>query len=378
MTKTSFNSFLYLIISNVEYIIQKNVYIHTNSFTTFKFSIQIILIIMYRNSYFTNDFIYQNSKQSNMSQENDSNSMSWEELLETPPQLIFDDYDSESISSNGFQDDEVMEYIQPSTFDFLDEIELTENEKIEKQKKTQEIQDNRQNGTYVCKLPGFVPDSIKFEYYFNEVASRCLMISNIPAAATKEDLLFIFNRYGAYETCDLSNISKGIATVQFYNLEHAQEMRVSTIYIRGYQIMMIFHIEQQIQEQPSKCNSKKKSKKNQKNATNNGTIVLFNLPLDIDEKKLNEIFSQFGKIREIRGTPSKATQKFIEFYDKRCAAKALKSYNGKPIVKDSHNKISIEFSFPGCYKKNIEKYYKTTLPTIERRNNNIVIKQISC
>lgn len=55
-----------------------------------------------------------------------------------------------------------------------------------------------------------------------------------------------------------------------------------------------------------------------------------------------------GPVKELRETPSKKHQKFVEFYDVRDAAKALKEMNGKEI----HGKpIVIEFSRPGGHSR---------------------------
>lgn len=286
---------------------------------------------------------------SNMSEQND-----WTDLLETPPEWKFAFNGNDKQAS--FTEEELMFVLQPSTFDFLNEDE-NENDSIKTQKKKLEELKKKEaeHGTYVIKVPGFVADSIKFEYVFGEVPSRCIMLSNVSPYATKEDLHFIFDSFGPYEKCDLSNLSKGVASVTFYNMEDAQTMRVSTIYLCNQQLMMVFHFENQ-------SNDKKQP-------VNNGTIVVFRVPSDIDDKELYEIFSKFGKIRQIRNTPNKSSQKFIEYYDIRSAESALNRYNGKPLHKKSNARVSIEFSH-SAFKKNIQKYYKNTLPTIERSKNN--------
>ena len=276
----------------------------------------------------------------------------WNDLLDTPEEWKFA---FNGISKEcSYTEEELLASLQPSTFDFL-----YEDDEDESTKKIQKLfEDKRkkaaENGTYVIKVPGFVADSIRFEYVFNESPSRCIMISNVSPYATKEDLLFIFDSFGPQETYDLSKLNKGVASVVFYNMEDAQAMRVATIYLRNQQLMKIFHYD------PSN---------DVKTPVNNGTIVIFRIPSIIDENELYDIFSKFGKIRQIRNTPSKDSQKFIEFYDIRSAEKALKRYNGKPLNKKSHSKVSIEFSHPSS-KKNNHRYYKNTLPTIERSKNN--------
>lgn len=281
------------------------------------------------------------------------NETNWDQFLETPPGWIFT-YNDQENQRFITEENDILAQLQPSTFDFLnddDDVDITK--KIEGK---EQIKKASEHGTYVFKLHGFVADSIKFEYVYSEIPSRCIMISNISPLATKDDLLYIFDNFGPYETCDLSNISKGVASVVFYNMEDAQMMRVSTVYIRNQQVMKIFYTDIQTTD----C----------KKPENNGTIVLFHIPKDIEENELREIFSKFGKIRQIRSTPTKSYQKFIEFYDIRSAEKALKAYNGKKLTKKSNSKVSIEFSRPGGFKKNIQKYYKTKLPTIERSKNN--------
>lgn len=284
-----------------------------------------------------------------LSTNNNNQYEEWNELLETPEEWKF------AINrQTSYTEEELITALQPSTFDFLNEEE--EDESTKRQHKKLEEQKNKEaeRGTYILKVPGFVADSLKFEYVFNESPSRCIMISNISPYATKEDLLFIFDSFGPQESYDLSKLQKGVASVVFYNMEDAQAMRVSTIYLRNQQLMKIFHYEIQTDI---------------KTPINNGTIVIFRIPSEIDEKELFNIFSKFGKIRQIRNTPSKSSQKFIEFYDIRSAEKALKRYNGKPLNKKCHGKVSIEYSHPSS-KKNAHRYYKNTLPTIERSKNN--------
>lgn len=275
----------------------------------------------------------------------------WQDMLETPPEWRFAVKGIENQIS--YTEDELISALQPSTFDFLNE---EEDEDTKKLKKTIEERKKKamEHGTYVVKVPGFVADSIKFEYVYKEIPSRCILLSNISEYATKDDLLFIFDSFGPQESYDFSNLSKGIASVMFYSMEDAQAMRVSTIYLCNQQIIKIFHNEQ---------------REKVKEPINNGTIVIFRIPSDIEEKELYDIFSKFGKIRQIRNTPSKNSQKFIEYYDIRSAEKALNRYNGKPLHKKSNSRVSIEFSHSN-FKKNQQKYYKNTLPTIERNKNN--------
>ncbi|KAI3501828.1 hypothetical protein L1887_29854 [Cichorium endivia] len=87
---------------------------------------------------------------------------------------------------------------------------------------------------------------------------------------------------------------------------------------------------------------------------NQGTIVVFNLEPDIATGTLKEIFEAYGCVKEIRGTPSKKNQRFVEFYDTRDAAKALMNMNGKEI---DGKTVVVEFSRPGGH-KNSPKHFR--------------------
>ncbi|CAA3031657.1 terminal ear1-like [Olea europaea subsp. europaea] len=78
--------------------------------------------------------------------------------------------------------------------------------------------------------------------------------------------------------------------------------------------------------------------------TNQGTIVIFNLDPQVSTTNLKEIFEAFGPVKELRETPNKKNQRFVEFYDVRNAAKAVAGMNGKEIC---GKQIVIEFSRPG-------------------------------
>ncbi|KAL2547087.1 terminal EAR1-like 1 [Forsythia ovata] len=77
---------------------------------------------------------------------------------------------------------------------------------------------------------------------------------------------------------------------------------------------------------------------------NQGTIVIFNLDPQVSTVNLKEIFEAFGPVKELRETPNKKNQRFVEFYDVRNAAKAVAGMNGKEIY---GKQIVIEFSRPG-------------------------------
>ncbi|KAK2972183.1 hypothetical protein RJ640_030728 [Escallonia rubra] len=87
---------------------------------------------------------------------------------------------------------------------------------------------------------------------------------------------------------------------------------------------------------------------------NQGTIVIFNLDANVSSHHLKQIFEAFGLVKELRETPMKRNQRFVEFYDTRDAAKALAEMNGKEI---NGKQVVIEFSRPGGHST---KFVKST------------------
>ncbi|KAK3026068.1 hypothetical protein RJ639_042560 [Escallonia herrerae] len=87
---------------------------------------------------------------------------------------------------------------------------------------------------------------------------------------------------------------------------------------------------------------------------NQGTIVIFNLDANVSSNHLKQIFEAFGLVKELRETPMKRNQRFVEFYDTRDAAKALAEMNGKEI---NGKQVVIEFSRPGGHST---KFVKST------------------
>ena len=127
--------------------------------------------------------------------------------------------------------------------------------------------------------------------------------------------------------------------IHFYDIRSAQWAKMSELRIRGKAVFKTYALNEEVSN-PSK-------------PPNNGTIVVFHLPKSITEQEIFNTFSKYGEVRQIRSTPLKQNQKFIEFYDLRCAENALKSMNGKQI---KNSRVSIEFSLPGGFRKNGSSY----------------------
>lgn len=199
---------------------------------------------------------------------------------------------------------------------------------------------------------------VSFEICYKEIPSRTLILGNIPEGTTEEDIKYLLNKFGDYEYCDFTHLHKGKIIVKFYNLKDAMMMRTSTIYINFRSIIMSFGNEESVIDK--------------KHPPNNGTIVIFNLPESFKDEEIVKKFEKFGDIRDIRKTPNKNNQRFIEFYDIRSAFKAKKEMKKKKLfIGKRFCKINVEYSLPGNYRANYEKYYNRTVPTIQRRTFSI-------
>ncbi|CAK9273033.1 unnamed protein product [Sphagnum jensenii] len=86
---------------------------------------------------------------------------------------------------------------------------------------------------------------------------------------------------------------------------------------------------------------------------NQGTLVVFNLDAEMSLETLQAAFEKYGTVKELRETPAKKMHKFVEFYDVRDAAKALKALDNQEI---GGKKVKIEFSRPGgqAYKARVQ------------------------
>ncbi|KAM0984268.1 protein terminal ear1-like [Malus sylvestris] len=99
---------------------------------------------------------------------------------------------------------------------------------------------------------------------------------------------------------------------------------------------------------------------------NQGTIVIFHLDPAVTTSALKDIFQAFGAVKELRETPSKKHQKFIEFFDVRDAARALEEMNGKEINGKS---VVIQFSRPGGHSRKFFNAVAHTAPTLLSPHN---------
>lgn len=245
----------------------------------------------------------------------------WNILLETPPNYFGIDCDN----------------ISPSTFDLIptDPSTIPGEIEIDRSMCSEGVKIYRQHSQS-----------------FGEIESRRLQLANLHPSTTYEELFVELTTIGGeIDTLDISNISHGTALVQFYDLRAAYRTRTSNVYLHGRHVIMSYSVS---------------TSPNMSTPINNGTLVLFNLHKNVSDDQLLSTFEAFGEVKQIRGTPSRDTQKFVEYWDTRSATAAQKSLNYKYLF---GRRICVEYSLPSGYRKNLEQLYDVRLPTIERRAN---------
>ena len=190
---------------------------------------------------------------------------------------------------------------------------------------------------------------------FGELENRSLLISNANPATTEEDIRALFSKKGDINRIDLSQIESGKFIVHYFDIRSATSAKMffNGIDLKGYKILINFA------PLPIITDPKK--------PPNNGTIVIFHLPVGITDDQIMTIFGQFGEIRQIRGTPTKSQQRFVEYWDTRDANAALLTMSGKFVM---GLRVSIEFSLPGGFRKGIQKvetpHSNTNSPSIQK------------
>ena len=192
------------------------------------------------------------------------------------------------------------------------------------------------------------PADFNFEAQ-GELESRSVTVANLPWRVSLRELEPLFQRFGPVERIDSSNLSAGVVVVHYFDIRSAQHLRATDFSLYGQAVFRSFAAPEEV--------------RNTRKPPNNGTIVIFHLPMETPNEELEAMFSRFGEIRQIRNTPSKQTQRFIEYFDKRDASEALHAMNGTFI---RNSRINIEFSLPGGFRRNAQAYVAPPLPRIDR------------
>ena len=175
---------------------------------------------------------------------------------------------------------------------------------------------------------------------YNEIENRSLLASGLNPQTTFEEIKQKFDPNNSTKNIELSNLPNGQIIIEYYDLRDAQTYKrfLNGTTLHGAVINVAYAPLQKIDD-PRK-------------PPNNGTIVVFHLPNGMTDHHIESTFGHFGEIRQIRGTPAKPTQRFIEFWDTRSAENALTNLSGRYVM---GSRVSIEFSLPGGFRRNVQR-----------------------
>jgi RNA recognition motif-containing protein len=179
------------------------------------------------------------------------------------------------------------------------------------------------------------------------IEDRGVEISNFDRSTiTKEIVNSIAQRYGEIDRIDMSGKMIGRIIVKFYDLRSAYTMIQALIRISNFTWNLQFAHPEKIAD-PTK-------------PPNNGCLIISHIPLDIPNERLQEHFSAFGEIREIRKTPK---SHFVEFWDLRSCEKAIVATRGTKLF---GLKVFVEYSRPGGVRKNPDAFLPYRKPVVAR------------
>eukprot|EP01028_Stygiella_incarcerata_P011216 TRINITY_DN623_c0_g2_i1.p1 TRINITY_DN623_c0_g2~~TRINITY_DN623_c0_g2_i1.p1 ORF type:complete len:720 (-),score=169.99 TRINITY_DN623_c0_g2_i1:1055-3214(-) len=183
---------------------------------------------------------------------------------------------------------------------------------------------------YRTSLPslGAIDDIIRV---VGSYSSRCLFIRpRVPISET--ELVGVLERFGDIRNFFPEWQAFGMYFVSYYDIRHA-DIAVESLRSGwtgrvevSYCLPLMFLA----------------SEKNQ------GTLVIFNLDPTMTNDELRDVFSKFGEVKDVRSTPHKNHQRFVEFFDVRHADAAIASMNKRDL---NGRKIKIEPSHPGGSRK---------------------------
>jgi RNA recognition motif-containing protein len=196
----------------------------------------------------------------------------------------------------------------------------------------------------------------------SDLEERRVEITNFdPDTTTETTVMEVGLKFGDVQSVDLRSKSDGRIFLTFFDIRHAQAIVREKINIQRRMWIIQFAPPEEILDL--------------KHPPNNGTVVVFAGLDKIPAEAIRSEFSVFGEIREIRSSKSaegfktgkeKPThQDFIEFWDIRAAERAIAFLKKQALF---GRKLSIEFSRPGGYRKNSERFMNNRIPTVMRKS----------
>ncbi|XP_061350276.1 protein terminal ear1 homolog [Gastrolobium bilobum] len=222
--------------------------------------------------------------------------------------------------------------------------------------------------------------------------TRSLLLSPVPIIISESALRMELEVFGDVRGIQMDGLRDGTVTVHFYDLRHAEtaltairrqhmqhQTRLRNHYASFFKTLnpefyaaappplpppargLISGRVVWAQYVQPACNAVP-------DGQNQGTLVIFNLDMEVSTENLRQVFKAFGAIKELRDTPWKKNQRFVEFFDIRDAAKALKEMNGKEI---NGKQVVIEFSRPGGHTRKF--FHSSPHSTISKKPLNFNI-----
>ncbi|XP_059288900.1 protein terminal ear1 homolog [Lycium ferocissimum] len=199
----------------------------------------------------------------------------------------------------------------------------------------------------------------------SSMSTRTLLLSMVPNDVSESIIRRDLEVFGDVRAVQMTRVREGIVTVHFYDLRHAQtalteiqeqhmqqQMRLRMHY---YECVNLGQNSVVFTPLPPPARGLINGRavwaqftfpvtSGLPDGNNQGTLVIFNLDPQTSTGSLRDIFQAFGPVKELRETPMKRHQRFVEFYDVRDAARALMEMNGNDL---NGKQLLIEFSRPG-------------------------------
>ncbi|KAG8365996.1 hypothetical protein BUALT_Bualt17G0030100 [Buddleja alternifolia] len=214
-------------------------------------------------------------------------------------------------------------------------------------------------------LPSSLPPS-------STTPSRALLLSMVPASVSESTVRRELEVFGDVRAVQMERRREGLVTVHFYDVRDAQaalvaiqeqHMQQQFRLGRHYDAVMNNYLPVPPPVPPQTARGLISGRvvwaqfitpvtSGLPDGNNQGTIVIFNLEPGVSASYLRNIFQAFGPVKELRETPNKTNQRFVEFYDVRNAAMAMAGMNGKEIYGKT---VVIEFSRPGGQSNKLSK-----------------------
>ncbi|KAH9606169.1 hypothetical protein KSS87_014484 [Heliosperma pusillum] len=184
--------------------------------------------------------------------------------------------------------------------------------------------------------PTYLPPSIPPP---STAPTRALLLSAVPPQTSESTLRRDLEPFGDVRAVQMERIRDGIVTVHFYDLRsaHAALDSIRNQHMQHQHRLRIhfstpFHVIDTVPLPPPGpgivsgrvvwAHFTIPVTHAFPDGLNQGTIVIFNLDPNVSAPSLKNVFKVFGAIKELRETPMKRQQRFVEFFDIRDASRA--------------------------------------------------------